>query len=591
MLLSIFALLLIGGVTFYHSIFGLFSGIINSFCTVISVCIAYGFFEPTHHMLNGIGLHPAYALPVAFVMLFVVSLIVLRTLADNYIRGNVRVPMYMDWGGGAVCGFVNGMCITGVLTTGFMLLPFGPGLPFTPAERTESKEKGRVQFEKHSIWLRPDAFTAGLFSLISSGSASGETSFASVYPNMPEWVWWSGNTIQQESNPTVYNDKDGNGVEKGIEVVKWWEQKTPVEAQYRTNFVNRQDDNPKYEQQTFTPEPGAKLIGANLVLKRASADREKFNAVHNFRPTMIRLVGETDTGPYHATPVIVAGADKPIKGRPRIVDPDSNFSLTAEGDVAVDVYFQVPASFEPDFIEYRRFARTEMSASSQSKAPAPRTLALRTADEEQLYQNLVGQGFLSGATQGDTGDSDRLPFGMSIDAVRSRGQDVEMAEGRFVSGRVSGARSVLQTKQNETGVDFIKRPEGKRIIQVRLRPREAYTLAGEVFNFAAQLDQYFLVDDKNNRYPLSGYYGLARRGNEDFLEFQFDPEGTASRMMLDFKELRTKDMIDGSQDATVGLIFVVPPGTTFTRIENQARKKVDVSLQSSQNQGSGGGGG
>ena len=53
--------------------------------------------------------------------------------------------------------------------------------------------------------------------------------------------------------------------------------------------------------------------------------------------------------------------------------------------------------------------------------------------------------------------------------------------------------------------------------------------------------------------------------------------------MIDFKTMKPKDLIEGREDSLLGLIFVVPPGTTFSRIENQAGKKVEFSLQSNPN--------
>ncbi|MBK8913622.1 MAG: CvpA family protein [Phycisphaerales bacterium] len=583
MILSLIAVLLIAGMTFYHSIFGLFSGLINAFCTIMSVCIAYGYFEALHHTLTGsVGMHPAYSLPVAFVGLFVISLLVLRTLADNLLRGNVRVPAAVDWAGGGACGFVNAMCVAGVLATGFMMLPFGsaPG-GFERLERTDAKSGGRAQFDRNSLWFSPDAFTAGLFSMLSAGSARGETTFASAYPDLPEWVWWSGNTMQQESSPAVYVDKDGDGVKNGIEALVWWEQRDGVQAQYRSTIATRIEPDPRHDAQIYTPRSGNKLVGVNLTLRRSSADRQKFSAVHNFRPTMIRIVGEDDFGPYHATPVIVTGADRPLRGAPRIVDPDSTFSLSADKDAEIDVYFDVPASFKPRFIEYRRFARVELTGGAMAKAPKPRNLAMRTADEESLFQNLQNQGFLGGATEGSgTGDLERLPFALS--PASARGPLSLSADGRVVSGRISGGRGAIGVKQGETPVEHLQRPAGKRIIQVRVKPREAATLAGEVFNFVGQLNQYRLIDSGGGRHELAGYYGIVRRNNDDFIEFYFtpNPADDGFRGMIDFKEIRIPDLIAGRDDAALGLIFVVPPGTTFSHIETQTRKRVEVSLQS-----------
>lgn len=587
MALNIFAVLLVLGMTFFNSIFGLFSGLINVFCTIVSLCVAYGFFETLNGvMVQSMGLHPAYATPSALIGLFVITLIILRTAADNLIRGNVRVPAAVDWVGGGLCGFVNAMCVTGILVSGFTMLPFGPSAAgFEREVRTTSKVNGRNAFERNSVWFAPDAFAAGLFSMISSGSAKGETEFASAYPSFPLWVSWSGNTLQQESSPAVFSDKDGDGVKDGIAVEKWWEHKGGVEGFYRSNVATRLED-PKYEPQTYTAAPGNQLIGMNITLKRASADREKMNAIHNFRPTMLRLVGRDARGPWQGTPVVIVGADKVKSGAPRVTDPDSTFSLQADGDVNLDLYFEVPSTFQPSFVEYRRFARAEVGASNKGKTPTPRTLTVRTPQEQEMFNNISNAGFLNGATMAsDTGDNEKLPFGMSPEGAAGPDVVLNAGDGKFVSGRLQGSRQKLASRQGEKQIDSIARPEGKRIVQVRVRPREARTLAGDVFNFTAQLDQYFLVDGNNNRYPLAGYFGMMKRGGDDYLELFFtpDPVDSGFRGMIDFKTMKPKDLIEGRDESVLGLIFVVPPGITFTRIETAQHKKVEFTIQSNQN--------
>ena len=103
------------GITFINSVFGIFSGLINLFSCVVAMAVAFGFAEPASAFVAEQGLHPAYALPVCFVGLYFVTLMILRLLADQFIRGNVRVPMSVDWAGGAACGFLIGMISVGRL--------------------------------------------------------------------------------------------------------------------------------------------------------------------------------------------------------------------------------------------------------------------------------------------------------------------------------------------------------------------------------------------------------------------------------------------------------------------------------------------
>ena len=193
MALNLISLLMVLGITFMHSIFGFFSGLINVFCTISAVLITFGFYEPLNDFITlKIALSPAYTEPICFLLLFVVSVIVLRTLADNYIRGNVKLPMPVDVAGAGLCGFINAQLCVGMLVMAVLMLPLGGKvLQYSAWERNEYNESDEnhpqlAKFERNHLWLRSDEFTAGLMKIISSGSMRGKTTFASVYPDFTQ---------------------------------------------------------------------------------------------------------------------------------------------------------------------------------------------------------------------------------------------------------------------------------------------------------------------------------------------------------------------------------------------------------------------
>jgi hypothetical protein len=121
-------------------------------------------------------------------------------------------------------------------------------------------------------------------------------------------------------------------------------------------------------------------------------------------------------------------------------------------------------------------------------------------------------------------------------------------------------------------------PEGKRILQVRVRPRDAATLAGEVFNFVGStVNQYYAVDNQGKKYPLAGYYVQVKRGGDDFVELYYSGgvEDSGSRAMLDLKDVKRSEL-NSQDDAVLGLVFIVDPQVQIVRIENQARQGQDV---------------
>ena len=306
MALNIIALVMVLAITFMHAIFGFFSGLINVFCTIASAVIAFGFYEALNGFITkSFELHPGYTEPICLIVLFIVSIVVLRTLADNYIRGNVKLPAVVDWAGAGVCGFINAQIFVGMLVLGVLMLPLGGNvLGYSAWVRNEYNEtdddhRQLIRFDRKHLWTRSDEFAAGLFNLISGGSMRGTTTFASVYPDFSEAVYFSTNTVQPESSPSPHRKdrgRDQDGFTKGLDVEGWWEEAGPIEGRYQKEMPTRRQPTPDYERVTFEPAGGKKLIGTRLRLNQFAADRDKRTSLHLFRPTMLRLVGSCRLG-------------------------------------------------------------------------------------------------------------------------------------------------------------------------------------------------------------------------------------------------------------------------------------------------------
>ena len=120
------------------------------------------------------------------------------------------------------------------------------------------------------------------------------------------------------------------------------------------------------------------------------------------------------------------------------------------------------------------------------------------------------------------------------------------------------------------------------MVQVVYTPKQAQTLAGEVFNFVGQLNQYYAVTNRGKKYQMVGYYGKVKRRGEDYIELFYngspdDPGNPSYAGMLDFKDLNQAEVND-ADDAEVGLIFLVPKGHTVVRVENQTGQGGEVNI-------------
>ncbi len=592
MILTIIVIVFVIGLTMLHALWGLFSGVINVFCSIVAAAIAFGFFGPLTALLAAQGLHPAWTEPSVFVGLFVVALAALRFAADNYIRGNVRLPMLVDWIGGAVCGLFNAQVAVGMLVIGFYMLPMGgTSLMFTRFERVgEVSAGGFAEFKRNSAsFLKPDEFVSGMFAWLSSTSLQGgnvvseehpNRSFSSVYPDFTQWVFWSGNTVQTESSPTALPKDDA--WTRGVTVQQWWRQDSVV-ARYREavpSYENRRELGFR-PPETYQPGPGRTLLGIRANFNRAAAEQGR-SAAHRFRPSMIRLVGAVGDEPAHFIPRVIGGLPviEPEAHTPRrIVDLDNN--ITTPPDVEFDLFFDTPDNFEPWFLEYRRHVRTELSAPpaesppallGEELTPAADTAAANTPDARPSEPTAGERRGAFGGLEEVIVDRSGFDINTPVRFATSALQDFE-ADGRAIkTGRAAGF--VEQLRGSLGAVNDYWAPAGQRVLVVATRPFAPGSLLGQVANFAgSNTSQYFAATDRGQRYPLRGYYGVVDRDGQPYIEFFYagdpdSPQGLSFRGMTDFKAIAPE--IRRSQGtAEVGLIFHVPPGEVITEVVNQ----------------------
>lgn len=586
MIINIAALIFVLGITFLNSIYGLFSGIINVFCAIIAMVVSYAFFDfGVDAVTNNLSfITPNFAAPLFLILSFSITLLVLRLTADKLVRGNVRLPMWLDWVGGGVCGFIIAQIAVGTLVLGFLMLPFGERVAMF--QRLEEKDMNPTlnvrDYQVGTLWTKSDAFVASFFKMLSNGSFSGETSFASVYPEFPRWVQWTGNTVQPES--WVAPGRKGNGgdgFENGITVDSWWwaDPGVGVEGRYRTKAPTRDIPDPRYERSAYTPPAGNRLLGVRATLNSSSAESaENIPGMHRFRPTMIRIVGQIGDGDsarrvdYPAR--LLRGVDDKIRDAFRIADLNNNFAVTGTGSTSVDLYFDVDERFKPSFIEYRRFARADVTAAKmKEEAPSgalPKATAGSTPAPTPQPQASGPSRFVGATINGKSGNRTILPFDMD-QAALARQNEVQLSNGRFASGRVSGFKSAFEPQGTGARVADFAVPSGYGMFMVTTTPKQAKSLPGKVFNFAAAtLNQYKAEDNAGNQYPLVGYAAVAKRGNGEVFEVFYtgtaDPSETGWNGLLDFKNVSKNEL--RAEDTEITLMFLMPIESIAVAVKN-----------------------
>ena len=585
MILSLIVVVLILAITAYQTLFGFFSGIINLFCTIAAAAVAYGYWLPLTLLLSDQGLHPAYAEPASFAGLFLVTGFALRGIADKLIRGNVMLPRPVDLAGAVVFGLINALIYMGVLVSSLLMLPWGEGsfLMYSRFERTEDKtDQGLVEFEQNAAsFFRPDEFTAGLIEVLSSGSLAAGTPLDRVFPDFAEWVKWTSNTVQAASSPAPIRDEDGDGFKDGLAVVGWRTVGTSVEGWYADRYPERGRRAPGREALTYRAEPGNELLKVRLNLREAAADRGGRNALHLFRPTMIRVVGEVNGEPVQYRPVALGNVEPEVGGAPLIVDPDINLSRQAQGETIVDAYFEVSEGFTPRFVEYRRHARAPLIAANRQEEEFAALDPLLTRDEQERRERVQRVGFMGAVNENRSGVRTQLP--VEIDPIRA--DNVEIEDMKFASGRVAGAEEELRGSGQADRISQFAVPENLRLLQINFRPVDAQSLPGQVFSFVGTVtNQYAAVDSTGTEYPLVGYYAKVDRARQEFYEIYYagdpdSPEAVSFRHLLDFKHIEGRELRTQASDPEVGLLFLIPPGKQITKVQNQAGRSFEVEFR------------
>lgn len=577
MILMLVIVALVLAITMYHALFGLFSGLINVMCSIIAVAVALGFYEPVAAIAGGY-LPLAYAEGASVLLLFMLTIGLLRGLADTKIRGNVTFPHSVDWGGGVICGFINAQLAVGILLISFFMLPLGASrIGFERFNRIEPDQGGYAEFTMRSAsFLRPDEFTVGLFNFLSSGSLNGGRSLKTVYPNFIEWVSATGNTPQVQSSPTLTEAKT-KAYKSGIRLDSYWMQNDPVTAYYLEQDPtpeNRQRDYKEPKQ--YRAPDGLQLMGCRLLLTPDAADQITAKSKqHTFRPTMIRLVGKVGDKSVQYFPRILAGADAANYGQPRIVNYDDTYGPESSPSLTIDAYFEVAPDFKPWFIEYRRRARARVSSELLVQATPESLPALETRELRQKLREVRNQGFVGTLNRRMTRSSTQLPYSLPRSALDGNS---ESRATQLLYGRASGY--VDELRRSGTDIRDFAIDREQRVVQVRYSPRAMQSLPGKVFDYANQLASYLAVDDKGNKYRLTGYYAIIKRKGKEYMELfyagQNNPVAMSYNASLRFQDVQRSELTSAPAEAEVGMVFIVPKGVRIVRVETSAGRGVDL---------------
>jgi hypothetical protein len=228
MILSILIVAIVGGIAYYHYAQGFFSATFSAVCAAIAAVLAISYHEP---VITGLlqGAMADYAVSMVLIGLFAIIYIVLRTICDTLVPGNIRLPNTIDRVGGAVMGIVAAVFAGGIVALAAQALPFGPSIGGYARYEVESRDEvnipgaaGRSQRtadvhdqltettftpEKQKKLLLPvDEWVLGIVQGLSNGgSLEGDRTLTSIHPSYPDELFAQRLGIQIGASHTAIN--------------------------------------------------------------------------------------------------------------------------------------------------------------------------------------------------------------------------------------------------------------------------------------------------------------------------------------------------------------------------------------------------
>lgn len=206
MILSIAVIVLVAGLTYIHYLQGAFTSVISLGCALAATLIAFGYYENLVNMMSQSGFAD-FAGGMSLIVLFAISYIVLRTLADMFVPGNILLQLYVEKTLSVVSGGLAAMLAVGTFAVGLQLMPFTATVAgYSPYEvrdrdvRVPASLIGRNRgsdsfvFEElatdkfdappSGLLLPADALALGVARMGSDGAFAGGQSFAAIHPDL-----------------------------------------------------------------------------------------------------------------------------------------------------------------------------------------------------------------------------------------------------------------------------------------------------------------------------------------------------------------------------------------------------------------------
>lgn len=589
MVFILVTLLLVLGIAFFHSLQGVYSALMMIVLTILSAAVAVNFYAPLSHAVwahlpeGWMGYTDALSLAV----LFFGTLVVLRTVADNVVRGNIILNVWVDRGVAGAISLPMALLVVGIGSLSFQMLPFHDQLLLF--ERFDNEGN------RSSIFPNADGFAAWMAGALSANALSGGKEFSMLHPDWPGELSAQRIGVQHESRHVVAPDT--------ARAVRAWRLDQPLmvkeHAYQGQGYSRRLQINVKERRPA---QSGHYYLAVAMELDPKAADSDKR---HRFGWGQVRLVGFPEFDDRRENPqnyYLIGFEDLDLPGDwnfmrmevPWEVKKDEydqeyityrNYGvigrLQANAPQTFRVVFEVPEGFQPWFLEYKRWARSPMPKLSEGEeAPASEAAPTEEGQAPPTDANRVARPGWRSQYQIDydqTGPTDALPFRLTARAgAQTAGtEDAEVKQMRFSRGTVHGelgtnSPSALDatTEGRMAVVKSFFVPADKSLFRLACRLDGAQTtLLRQVFGAVQGVTQRYLVDSQGNKHlPVGQYVIYNQDGGGSYVELQYDPElAQMSSHNKPFRHVNINQL--QGKDVQIGFLYLLEPGTRLERFE------------------------
>lgn len=605
MLFSALLLVFLFAVTFFQAMHGFYSALIMLVLTLCSTAIAVGTFEWVAANW-AVKLWPEYAHALALAGTFALPLAVLRALFDQIVRRGILLPVWLERAGGGVCGLITGLICTGMLGLSITSLPWDRGSFLTFAridfqepdiaseEQTEEPEPQDPQIT-HNLLFMPDRFAIATGAYLADHVfGAPPAAFRDTHPDVVEAMAW---------NNAVPMEMQRYAPEGSISLVEGGRRK--VDYVYFCTFEGRLSENDP----PVGPKSGKEFWAYRIEILPEARRQYSFDA---FTPRQIRLVGRTRPGgPLEQFyPIAIEAPDGSGKHMHTMIFRHGNWPvvdmsfLPKEGsNNQVEVVYELPQGFRPEYIEYKLGARAEIPSgdvdvtggSGQSAGVSP---SEASGENSTVTADSGGGTGRPGSSTGVTSEDATVPSvnrGGRVRSVTTRVGRSGFTDGMPVTLKkystlkdtqirgevVEQGHLVAYADEQEQGgsapVSYFKVPDDMRLLQLNVMNLKAGSLFGKAMQQAVvTVQNYTVMDDKGERYQLCGKIAAAIVGDREVIEVQYFPEQVGSIGGVGpFSIIKERDL---DKDETLILLFLVKPGVKIVEFSTggQANRADDL---------------